>query len=98
MQTAEKREAVGEAVAPLDPLTVGAIGILAYMLGNVLHEGAGHGGACLLLGGKPLAISSVYFECGADSRLVMAAGTLMNLLAAAVFFALDALPAAASRA
>ena len=91
MQTAEKQEAVSDAVAPLDPFTVGAIGILAYMLGNVLHEGAGHGGACLLVGGKPLAISSVYFECGADSRLVMAAGTLMNLLAGALFFALGRL-------
>ena len=91
MQTAEKQQAVSDVVAPLDPVTVAAIGILAYMLGNVLHEGAGHGGACLLVGGKPLAISSVYFECGADSRLVMAAGTLMNLLAGAVFFALGRL-------
>jgi hypothetical protein len=91
MQIAEKQQAVSDAVAPLDPFTVGAIGILAYMLGNVLHEGAGHGGACLLVGGKPIAISSVYFECSADSRLVMAAGTLMNLLAGAVFFALGRL-------
>ena len=91
METAEKHEEVIDAVAPVDPFTVGAIAILAYMLGNVLHEGAGHGGACLLAGGKPLAISSVYFECGADSRLVMAAGTLMNLLAGAVFFALGRL-------
>jgi hypothetical protein len=91
MLTPEKQEAVGGAVAPLDPFTVGAIGILAYMLGNVLHEGAGHGGACLLVGGKPLALSSVYFECSLDSRLVMAAGTLMNLLTGAVFFALGRL-------
>ena len=91
MQTAEKQESVDDAVPPLDLFTVGAISILAYMLGNVLHEGAGHGGACLLVGGKPLALSSVYFECSADSRLVMAAGTLMNLLAGAVFFALGRL-------
>ena len=91
MQTAQKQEAASDAAAPLDPVTVGAIGILAYMLGNVLHEGAGHGGACLLVGGKPLALSSVYFECGAESRFVMAAGTLMNLLAGAVFFALGRL-------
>ena len=91
MQTAQKQEAASEAAAPVDPVTVGAIGILAYMLGNVLHEGAGHGGACLLVGGKPLALSSVYFECGAESRFVMAAGTLMNLLAGAVFFALGRL-------
>jgi hypothetical protein len=88
MQTSEKQETLSDAVALLDPFTVGAIGILAYMLGNVLHEGLGHGGACLLVAGKPLALSSVYFECSADSRFVMAAGTLMNLLAGALFFAL----------
>ena len=49
MQTPEKQEAPSDAVARIDPLTVGAIGILAYMLANVLHEGLGHGGACLLV-------------------------------------------------
>jgi len=88
VQTATKQEAVTDTVAPLDALTVGAIGILAYMLGNVLHEGAGHGGACLLVGAKPLVLSSVHFECSLDSRLVMAGGTLVNLLAGALFFAL----------
>jgi hypothetical protein len=88
VQTATKQEGVIDTVAPLDALTVGAIGILAYMLGNVLHEGAGHGGACLLVGAKPLVLSSVHFECSLDSRLVMAGGTLVNLLAGAVFFAL----------
>lgn len=88
MQTATKQEAVTDTDAPADALTVGAIGILAYMLGNVLHEGAGHGGTCLLVGAKPLVLSSVHFECSLDSRLVMAGGTLVNLLAGAVFFAL----------
>lgn len=74
--------------APLDALTVGAFGILAYMLGNLLHEAVGHGGACLLVGGKPIALSSVYFECSSDTRLVTAGGTLMNLIAGAVFFVL----------
>jgi len=72
-------------------LTVGAIGILASMLGNLLHEGLGHGGACILVGAKPLVLSSVHFECSLDSRLVMAGGTLVNLLAGAVFFALGRL-------
>ena len=88
MQTATKQETVSGTVAPLDALTVGAIGILAYMLGNVLHEGAGHGGACLLVGAKPLVLSSVHFECSLDRRFVMAGGTLVNLLAGALFFAL----------
>lgn len=76
---------------PLDALTVGSIGILAYMLGNVLHEALGHGGACLLVGARPLVLSSVHFECSSDTRLVFAGGTLINLLAGIVFFALGRL-------
>jgi hypothetical protein len=84
-------------VAPPDALTVGSVGILAYMLGNVLHEGVGHGGACLLVGAQPLVLSSVHFECSVDSRLVMAGGTVMNLLSGACFLPSDASPAAAIR-
>ena len=86
-----KQEALIGTTAPLDALTVGAIGILAYMLGSVLHEGLGHGGACVLVGAKPLVISSVHFECSSDSRLVFAGGTAINLLAGALFFALGRL-------
>jgi len=74
-----------------DGLTVAAISLLAYMLGSLLHEGAGHGGACLLTGAKPMVLSSVHFECSVDSRLVDAGGTLINFIAAAVFFALGRL-------
>jgi hypothetical protein len=86
-----EQQAAIETGSPADAITVGAIGILAYMLGNVLHEGAGHGGACLLSGGQPLSLSSVAFECSRDNRLVMAGGTLMNLLAGGVFFVLGRL-------
>ena len=37
----------------LDPWTVGAIAVVAYSVGNVVHEGLGHGGACVLVGGRP---------------------------------------------
>src|SRR5215470_1423305 len=63
VQSAIEQQTAIDMVAPPDSLTVGAIGILAYMFGSVLHEGVGHGGACLLVGAKPLALSSVYFEC-----------------------------------
>jgi len=76
---------------PPDALTVGAIAILAYMLGNVLHEGLGHGGACLVSGGQPLVLSSVHFECSNDTLLVSAGGTLINLLAGTLFFLLERL-------
>jgi hypothetical protein len=88
MEAATKAETIVDALAMPDPFTVGAIAILAYMLGNVLHEGLGHGGACVLAGAKPLVISSVHFECSQDSRLVMAGGTLVNFLAGGVFFVL----------
>ena len=83
-----RQETLVGTTAPLDALTVGSIAILAYMLGNLLHEGLGHGGACLFTGAKPLVISSVHFECTVDSRLVLAGGTLMNLFAGFIFFAL----------
>jgi hypothetical protein len=91
MQTAASQEAEIDTATPAHALTVGSIGILAYMLGNVLHEGMGHGGACLLVGAKPLVLTSVHFECSLESRLVMAGGTLANLLAGAVFFVLGRL-------
>lgn len=64
--------------------TVAAIAIVAYVLADVLHEGVGHGGACVLTGGTPLVLSTVHFDCSADSRWVAAAGTLVNLAAGAV--------------
>lgn len=77
--------------AEQDALTVASLAVFAYMLGNLIHEGAGHGGACLLTGAKAVAMSSVSFECSAESRLVSAGGTLVNLLAGAVFFLLGRL-------
>src|SRR4051794_13887576 len=85
MHTATKQEVGFHTGSGLDGVTVGSIGILAYMLANVLHEGAGHGGACLLSGAQPLVLSSVHFECSADSRLVMAGGTLANFVAGVLF-------------
>lgn len=91
MDTGTKQEPIMGTVEGADPFTVGAIAILAYMLGNILHEGLGHGGACVLAGAKPLVISSVHFECSQEGRLVMAGGTMVNFLAGGVFFALGRL-------
>jgi hypothetical protein len=91
MEAATKAETTINTDAMADPFTVGAIAILAYMLGNVLHEGLGHGGTCLLAGAKPLVLSSVHFECSVEGRLVMAGGTLVNFLAGGVFFVLGRL-------
>src|SRR5437588_11398532 len=70
--------------------TVTAIALVAYAASNVLHEAVGHGGACLALGGKPLVLSSVHFECGEQAmsalaiRGVAAAGTIVNFITGAL--------------
>ena len=88
MQTAIKQASVTEVGAVFDGLTVASISILAYMLGNLVHEGLGHGGACVLSGAQPLVLSSVHFECSVDSRFVSAGGTIANFIAAGLFFLL----------
>lgn len=63
-----------------DRLTIIAIAIIAYVVADVFHEGVGHGGACLLVGGRALALSTVHFECSVDLRLVAAGGTIVNFI------------------
>jgi hypothetical protein len=73
-----------------DLLTVAAVGLVAYALANLLHEGLGHGGACLLVGGKPLVLSSLHFDGDTKglprgaNRFIAAGGTLVNLLAGGI--------------
>lgn len=75
-----------------DRATLAAIGVVAYALANLLHEGVGHGGACLLMGGHPRLLTSLHFdgdESGLSSgalRFLAAGGTLTNLAASAVAF------------
>jgi hypothetical protein len=77
----------------LDPWTVGAIAVVAYALSNVVHEGLGHGGVCVLVGGQPRQLTAVFFDGGLEGlpdsagRWVAAGGSLANLLAAAVAWA-----------
>ncbi len=76
----------------LDLLTILAVGIISFVINNVLHEGLGHGGACLLVGGTPLALSSAHFDCNmaavsdAGIRFIAAAGTLVNFLFVFIFW------------
>ncbi|HYM09213.1 MAG TPA: hypothetical protein VEU62_00700 [Bryobacterales bacterium] len=88
MELAAERAATQTEQTPADALTIGSIAIIAYILANVLHEGVGHAGACVLAGNRPLVVSTVHMECSVDDRLVMAGGTLMNIAAGALFFAL----------
>ena len=80
----ETPAAVKNAQEPLggrDIATIVAISIVAFSISNLLHEGVGHGGACLLKGGHARVLSTVHFDCDRDSRFISAGGTLVNLAA-----------------
>ena len=70
--------------------TVIAIALVAFALTNLAHEGLGHGGMCVAMGGEPRVLNAVYFDCGrgdvtdAGSRWISAGGTLTNLAFAAL--------------
>lgn len=71
---------------PLDRWTVGAIAIVAYCLANLIHEGGGHGGACLLVGGRPMVLNAIFFQCDHDAlapaaaRTIAAGGSILNVI------------------
>jgi hypothetical protein len=75
--------------APADRLdlpTLIAIGVVVYVLKNLIHEALGHGGVCVLVGGEPIAVSSAWWDADYASvstwgrRWVKAGGTLANLI------------------
>lgn len=78
----------------LDRWTIGAIAVVAYCLANVIHEGGGHGGACLLVGGRPVTLNAIFFECDTDglprfaARVVSAGGSILNVIVAAGLLAI----------
>jgi len=71
---------------PIDLATLVAIAVVAYAVANLVHEGLGHGGACLVAGGRPLALSAIHFEedpgsLGATAqKWVAAGGTIANVV------------------
>lgn len=103
MSATEARLAVPElpGASRLHLPTIAAIGVLAYLSANVAHELVGHGGACLLVGGRPLAFSSAWLESDTSGvapwgvRFEAASGTLANF--ALGLFMLALMPAAKRR-
>jgi hypothetical protein len=69
-----------------DIWTIAAIAICATVITDFIHEGLGHGGMCVVTGAQALVLSTVHFECSADTRLVAAGGTLANLIFGAMFW------------
>ena len=72
----------------VDILTVAGIAAVAEVVTTLLHEGLGHGGACLLVHGRPLGWGAYYFDCDTAGlsvwagRIVAAAGSTVNLAVA----------------
>jgi len=70
----------------LDRLTIIAISALAYSLANIVHEGLGHGGACLLLGARATMFNAIFFNydestaSDAVQRAISAAGSIVNVI------------------
>jgi len=68
--------------------TIAAIAVVIYAAGAVIHEGIGHGGACLVTGGRMAGMSGVHFECDDGGPIMVAAsGTLMNIVAGLLLYA-----------
>ena len=80
MAAASGKETVTVATSARDNRwTLAALGVLGYMVSNVLHEGLGHGGAAWLSGAHRIVLTSTYMDAGFDTRWILAAGTLVNL-------------------
>ncbi len=70
-----------------DWLTVAALGLLAVCVVTFDHEALGHGGACLLLGGRITLLTSSVFRCDVTSGWIDPAGPASNLLMGAIALA-----------
>jgi hypothetical protein len=65
-----------------DPATICAVGLLAWTLAAVSHEGVGHALTALLTGSLSGVLSTGAWSSAHDTRLVAAGGTLVNLIEA----------------
>jgi hypothetical protein len=62
-----------------DALTLISLGVVAFIFADVTHEALGHGLATLLVGAKPVLLTTCYFSTqGSVSRWIPAGGGLAN--------------------
>ena len=71
-----------------DPLTICAISAIAIILATMLHEGLGHAAVAIATLHASGILTSLAWSSAYDSRLVLAGGTLVNLIAAFIFWLL----------
>lgn len=77
----------GESGTPgIDWLTVAAISVTMYIAANVIHEGLGHAGACVLIGATPLELSTAHFHNDpasttmAGEKFIAASAAILNVI------------------
>ena len=64
-----------------DALTLVTLGALAFVLADVSHEALGHGVAALVVGAKPVILTTCYFgHDGSTSKWIPASGGLGNIV------------------
>jgi hypothetical protein len=68
----------------LNAFTLAALGALACVAADMVHEVVGHGTASLLMSDPILSLSTVAIQTASPNRLVSAAGTTANLIAGVV--------------
>ncbi|MGH9585470.1 MAG: hypothetical protein ACRD3F_00845 [Acidobacteriaceae bacterium] len=68
--------------------TICAISVIAIMLSTMLHEGLGHAAVAIVTLHASGTLTSLAWSSSYDSRLVMAGGTIVNLIAGFVFWLL----------
>ncbi len=56
------------------------VGILAYIIADIIHEVIGHGGTCLLIGNKITLLTSAYFKSTPSNIFVDIGGPIANLI------------------
>ena len=70
----------------VDLPTVLAISALAYVLANIVHEGLGHGGTCVLVGAHPTVLNAIFFEYDEQAatigqqKWISAGGSIANVV------------------
>lgn len=69
-------------------LTLVSIGTMSYVIADIDHEAIGHGGACLVAGGRITLLTSVYFRSETHSFVTDAFGPLSNLAIGLLFWTL----------
>lgn len=88
LHSAETQPTPAKAAALDDVATICAISILATMLSTMLHEGLGHAAVAIATLHASGTLTTVAWSSAYDSRLVLAGGTLVNLIAGGVFWLL----------